>query len=329
MSWPARAETAVPVAVVVVTWNAADYIEACLGSLRRQSRPPAEVLVIDNASGDGSADRVAGSFPDVRLIRCGDNLGFCRANNLGFEETRAPFVLALNPDTTLEPDFLEALLPAFDDPAVGIATGKLLRFDRQTLDSAGQALGRSRQPIDRGYSRPDDGRYDREERVFGACGAAALYRREMLEQLRDEHGVFDERYFAFYEDLDLAWRAQRHGWQACYRPQAVGYHARGGSGRDVGLAGRLAAMLRRRPEVRYHVVKNRYLTILKNDTLRDYLANLPFIAARDLATLVLLAGTSPSVLWRLWRGRRLFRETVRERRLDSGGARHKTQGRRV
>ena len=210
-----------------------------------------------------------------------------------------------------------------------MATGKLLRFDRRTLDSAGQSLARSRQPVDRGYSRPDDGRFDREQRVFGVCGAAALYRREMLEQLRDDHGIFDERYFAFYEDLDLAWRAQRRGWQAHYRPQAVGYHARGASGRDAGLAGRWAAMLRRPAEIRYHVVKNRYLTILKNDTLRDYLANLPFIAARDLATLILLACTSPSVLWRLWRGRRLFRETLRERRLDSDGPRHKTQGRRV
>jgi GT2 family glycosyltransferase len=306
------------VATVVVSWNSRPFLRGCLESLRGLERPPAEVVVVDNASSDGSADLVRREHPQVDLVTCTRNEGFCRANNLGIRRTTSPFVLVLNPDTRLAPTFLEHLLPAFDDPAVGLAAGKLLRFDGRTLDSAGQRLARSRQVKDRGYGRLDDGRFDRDEEVFGVCGAAALYRRAMLDSIADPGACFfDEAFFAFFEDLDLAWRARRLGWRALYRHRAVGYHARGGSTDRAPRLRRLAAMLARGPEVRFHVVKNRYLTILRNDTLGGYLANLPFIWARDLATCLLLLA-SPSVLPRLWRARSAFRGALERRRLDAG-----------
>src|SRR6516164_8669318 len=172
---------AFPVGVVIVAWNSERYIVDCLSSVARLERDAAEVVVVDNASQDDTA-RLAQVFrPQVKLIRQTTNLGFSRANNIGIASTESPFLLVLNPDTRLEPDFLEKLLPSFDDPGVGIACGKLLRFDGRTIDSAGQELGRSRQPIDRGYGQADRGQFDRDEEVFGACGAAALYRRSMLE----------------------------------------------------------------------------------------------------------------------------------------------------
>jgi cellulose synthase/poly-beta-1,6-N-acetylglucosamine synthase-like glycosyltransferase len=230
---------------------------------------------------------VRDEFPEVRLLANGENLGFCRANNVGINATSAPFVLVLNPDTRLEPGFLEALLQAFEDPRVGIASGKLVRFDGRTLDSCGQQLGRSRQPIDRGYGRPDSGQLDRDDEVFGACGAAALYRRKMLKSIADPGATyFDETFFAF---------------------------------------GRVAAMLGRGPEIRFHIVKNRYLTILRNDTIRAYLRNLPFIWSRDAATFVLLLLASPSVLLRLWKERRLFEHALQRRRLDSSRPKHEVQ----
>jgi GT2 family glycosyltransferase len=318
-----------PVAVVVVAWNSAAYLPACLGSLRDLERPPAEIVVVDNGSTDGGPETVERDFPEVHLIRPGGNTGFCRANNLGIVKTRSPFVLVLNPDTRLEPRFLEELLPAFDDPRVGIATGKLLRFDGRTLDTAGQTLGRSRQPKDRGYGRPDRGQLDRDDEVFGACAAAALYRRTMLESIADGPGqYFDERFFAFNEDLDLAWRARRLGWSAAYRYRAVGYHARGGSA-DPSTGERAPAMLRRAPSVRYHIVRNRWLTMLRNDRLGAWLRNSPFVLARDAATFLLLFLTSPGVLVRLWRERSGFRESLalgrrdeRRPRLDAGASGH-------
>lgn len=323
-------ESRAPVAVIIVAWNSARYLPACLESLRALERPPDEVVVVDNGSSDGSERLVRDGFPEARWHACGENVGFCRANNLGIVGTRSPFVLVLNPDTRLEPAFLERQLEAFDDSRVGLTASKLKRFDERRLDSCGQMLGRSRQPVDRGYGRVDEGRYDRDEEVFGACGAAALYRRTMLETIDDGDGrYFDEGFFAFYEDLDLAWRARKAGWKAVYRHRAVGYHARGGSAERQGGLRRLAAMLGRSPEIRFHIVKNRYLTILRNDTLGGYLAGLPFIWGRDLATLGLLLLTSPGVLGRLWRERAIFGEALRRRRLDAARPRHQFDRDRV
>lgn len=302
---------------MIVSWNSASYLADCLQSLAALDRPPAEIVVVDGGSSDGSAALVRERFADVELVALEENVGFCAANNLGFARTRSPYVLALNPDTRLEPGFLEALLPAFADPRVGIACGKLLRFDGATIDSAGQQLGRSRQPIDRGYGEADRGQFDREEEVFGACGAAALYRREMLDALRDpDGGYFDEAFFAFFEDLDLAWRARRAGWIARYLPDALGYHARGGSAERRGWLARRLAIFSRRPEVQLHIVRNRWLTILRNDTVADYLRNLLFVLPREGASLLLLFAR-PALWPRLWRERALFARALARRRLDA------------
>jgi GT2 family glycosyltransferase len=307
-----------PVAVVIVSWNSERHLDTCLASVFALERVPAEVVVVDAGSSDGSLALVRDRYPAVELVACGENVGFCRGNNLGIARTRSPFVLALNPDTRLEPGFLERLLPAFRDPRVGIAGGKLLRFDGRTLDSAGQLLARSRQPVDRGYGEPDRGRLDRDGEVFGICGAAALYRRSMLDSIVDPGGqYFDEAFFAFVEDLDLAWRARRLGWRALYCHRAVGYHARGATA-ERPTVNRRASMLSRNPELRFHIVKNRYLTILRNDRLRSYLGNLPWVLGRDAATCVLLLVSSPGVLVRLARARALFAEARRKRRLDAG-----------
>lgn len=305
-----------PVAVIIVSWNCRDHLDTCLASLRGLERSPQDVVVVDNASTDGTVAFVQQRYPEVRVLAQDANLGFCRANNEGIDCTTAPFVLVLNPDTRVEPTFVEGLLAAFEDPEVGIVSGKLLRFDGTTFDSAGQDLAPSRQPRDRGYGRPDRGQFDHDEAVFGACGAAALYRRAMLDDIVDEDGYFDATFFAFYEDLDLAWRARRRGWKAVYRHDAVAYHARGGTAENRPVARRLAAMLGRSPEVRYHIAKNRYLTILRNDSPGAYCRNLPFILARDVATAGLLLATSPGVLGRLWKNRSLFRRALEKGRLD-------------
>ncbi len=310
-----------PVAVVIVTWNPGKLLGDSLASLRGLVRPPAETVVVDNASHDGTPDRVRREFPEVALIDNAENLGFCAANNQGIRSTTSPFVLVLNPDTRLAPEFLERLLPAFDDPGVGIAAGKLLRFDGKTLDSAGQRLGRSRRPRDRGYGEPDRGQYDRDEEVFGACGAAALYRRAMLESIADPGpDYFDEAFFAYNEDLDLAWRARRRGWRAVYRHAAIGYHQRGAV--QPGGIARRAALMAMPPRLRFHVVKNRWLTLIRNETVAGLLAHLPFILARDAVTLAVLALTSPGVLARLWRERAVFRRARELRRLDAARPGH-------
>jgi len=311
----------VRVAAVVVTWNSAAWLPGCLRALAAQTEPPEEIVVVDNASSDGSAEQARRE--GARVLALPANEGFCAANNRGIAATTSPLVLLLNPDTALDPAFLAALAPAFEDRQVGAACGKLLRWDGRTLDSAGQALGWARNPVDRGYGRPDTGRYDRQEEVFSACAAAALYRRGALQSVAGPGGeVLDPRFFAFYEDLDLAWRLRRAGWRIAYRPEARGRHARGATAGDPGVRRRFQALLHRTPEVRFHVVKNRWLTLLRNETAPGFLVHLPWILARDAATLGLLAATSPSVLGRLWRERGVFGEAWRGRRLDFIRRRH-------
>lgn len=304
--------------VVIVTWNSAGYIGPCLESVRALRRAPHEIVVVDNASGDATLELVRPVAPQARVLRLETNTGFCHAANRGIAEGHADFVLVLNPDTRLTPSFLEELLPAFDDPRVGLAGGKLLRFDGTTIDSAGQMLGRSRHPVDRGYGRRDRGQFDADATVFGICGAAALYRRAMIDEVSRANGQFyDEEFFAFYEDLDVAWRAKKRGWRAAYRHRAVAYHARGGTASSSRVRARGMAFLSRGACLRYHIAKNRYLTILRNDSLLGYARNLPFIFARDLTILSALLLLSPAAFFRLWRTRPLIRRARRLRAADA------------
>lgn len=306
-----------PVSIVIVTWHSAEHIGPCLRSIAALVRRPEAVIVVDNGSTDETVEIVRCTAPGVTMLPLGSNTGFCHAANRGIGETESRFVLLLNPDTRLEPTFLEEILPAFEDPRVGLAGGKILRFDGLTIDSAGQSLGRSRQPIDRGYGKRDAGQFDSDEEVFGICGAAVVYRREMIASVSRTSGeFFDPTFFAFYEDLDVAWRARKLGWMAAYRHRAVAYHLRGGTAGSSGVRRRGAALLHRPPDLRFHIVKNRFLVMLRNDRLGDYLRDLPFILARDLAVASILCVASPTVLLRLAKSTRLVRRALDLRRRD-------------
>jgi GT2 family glycosyltransferase len=281
----------------VVTWDSARVLPACLEALAAQTLAPERVVVVDNASMDDSAG-IARRF-GCEVIANRANLGFCRASNLGWARARGGAALFLNPDVVLEAGYLEAATaPLQASPRVGLVAGKLLRFDRVTLDSTGQFLGRSRRTIDRGYGQRDQGQFEVGGPVFSVCGAAALYRREALEDIAPDGEVFDADFFAFHEDLDLGWRAQRHGWSGCYVPAARGYHLRGGSNEELRRAAVPRARLRTLPDpVLRHAVKNRYLAMIKNDTLPAIARDLPFILGRELLLWSYLGLCRPRVAW--------------------------------
>ena len=305
----ARAE----LSAVVVSWNSARFLDACLGSLFSQRDVPVEVIVVDNGSTDGSAALVGRGHPRARLIQMGSNRGFCAANNAGLAASSAPFVLFANSDIILEESFAKEALAPFDrDARTGMTGGKLLRFDRRTIDSAGQFLTRSRRVVERGYGRCDGPETAAEGYVFSICGAAMICRREMIEDVSVGGEFFDESYFAFSEDLDVGWRARIAGWRAYYAPRAVGYHYRGGT--ETGAARSLPALLRRARPLRFHILKNRWLTLIKNDSAAALARDLPFIAARDAAMLGAALVTSPGLLLDFARSGPLWREARAKRR---------------
>jgi len=302
------------VSAVVVTWNSASYVEKCLASLQAQRLRPVQVVVVDNGSTDASARLARDAGAEV--LEAGRNLGFCRANNLGWERARGGAVLFVNPDVVLDPDYLECATRELAAGArVGLVAGKLLRFDGATLDSAGQLLARSRRTVERGYGQPDEGHFDQAGPIFSVCGAAALYRRAALEQIAPDGEVFDEDFFAFHEDIDLGWRAQRMGWKGRYVPEARGLHFRGST--DPGIRSDEPRRSRLRTlsnDLAYHAVKNRYLAMIKNDALGAVLRDLPFILGREALLWGYLALARPRVGWRVLRDGAMRRRAWRRRR---------------
>jgi GT2 family glycosyltransferase len=257
------------VSVTIVTHNSSRYIERCLRSVFVQTHAPIEVVVVDNASTDGTRN-LAGQFDDgIRVIHNNRNIGFAAAQNQAIAASSGDWVLVLNPDATLQPGFIQQLVEGGElDRKVGTVCGRLLSCNRDLeplanplIDSAGIYFTPAMRHFDRGWHEPDDGRFREMEYVFGASAAAALYRREMIADVSEGNNFFDPDFFTYREDADVAWRAQLLGWRCLYVPDAVGYHVR-----TVGPSNRGSV-----PYVlNMHSVKNRFLMRIKNTTSGVY-----------------------------------------------------------
>lgn len=319
-------ERAPLLAVQIVTWNHAGDIETCLESLRAQTSRDFELIVVDNASSDGSADRAEAALAGdarARVLREDRNHGFCGGHNRALAASRAPWVLFLNPDATLPPGFVAQLSEVAGalPPEVGTLAPLILRPDG-TIDSSGLFLDAFRRVYDRGQGERPSGA-TREEDVFGCTGAVAIHRRAMLEDVAEEGLALDERLFAYYDDLDLAWRAQLRGWRCRFVPRLVARHAR--AGRNAVRSGEREG---RRLEQRL-AVRNRLLVLLKCERARDALAALPRLVPYELARLAYVAlraprslpayldavRAAPSIL----RSRRFVRSRARPARLLASG----------
>jgi GT2 family glycosyltransferase len=223
----------VKVSVTIVGWNSGADLQRCLDSVAAQTRAVDEVVVVDNASADESA-AIARSHPVVSALEENrENRGFAGGQNQAIQRSHGDWVLTLNPDVVLGPDFVARLLERASEPRVGTLCGKLLRLgeggkrlDPPVIDSTGIVFERSFRHLDRGAGERDAGQWEVEGPVFGASGAAALYRREMIDDVSIEGEFFDELFFAYREDADVAWRAQILGWDARYVPAAVAEHVR-------------------------------------------------------------------------------------------------------
>ena len=314
-----------PVDVFVVTRDHARTVGATLAALAAQSLAPGRVVVVDNASSDRSAavvEDASGSLP-LELLRWPENRGFSAAANEAIRRTRAPWVLALNPDCRLAPDYLQTLLAAGSaHERVGAVTGLLMRAEGGALeaaprvDSAGMVVTLSGRHFDRGAGRPLRRRWLRPAFVFGASGAAALYRREALEDVAYPSGeVFDEAFFAYREDADLAWRLQRRGWRCLYWPEARAWHERGL---------RPEGKRRRTPGVNLHSVRNRFLLRWSSADWRWRVACFPWWLLRDLvvvaACLTVERSSAPALAqaWALRRRQRARGDANASRALASG-----------
>ena len=275
------------VSVTLVTYNSARFIDACLESIFAQECRPLEVIVVDNASSDSTAAVLAGYADRIRVIWNKQNLGFAAAHNQAIAASSGKWVLVLNPDVRLTAHFIETLLEAGEeqsDRRVGTVCGKLLAMSGDMtvpadplVDSTGIFFTPTLRHFDRGAREPDNGNYERPEYVFGASAAAALYRREMIDDLSIDGEFFDPDFFFYREDADVAWRAQLMSWKCLYLPQARAYHVR------TVQPGKRSQLP---PDINMHSVKNRFLMRLKNVGPALYLRNLVPTTVRDLGVIL-------------------------------------------
>jgi GT2 family glycosyltransferase len=265
----------VNVAVNIVTYNSAADIEACLESLRRQTYADFRIHVLDNDSADDTIQRIAGYTLD--LVRSTANCGFAKGHNDLIRSFPARYALILNPDTILRPDFIQTIVDALEArPDAASASGKLLRLDGRTIDSTGIIWTRNQRHLDRGADELDAAQYDNPEDIFGPSGAAALYRVRALHDTAVGGQFFDEDFFAYREDADLAWRCRLMGWTSIYVPSAVALHRRRVTPER---RSQLSAL------INYHGVKNRFLLRLNNMTVSLYRRDFWRITVRDAAVI--------------------------------------------
>jgi GT2 family glycosyltransferase len=208
------------VSIIVVNWNRRGLLNDCLGSLSRQSYSNYEIILVDNGSSDESVRFVKESFPLVKVVELRENKGFSGGNSAGFKIANGEFIALVNNDVRAEPDWLEQILqPMLGNPEVGICASKLIIDGTEAIDSAGDGLNTGGVGFNRGL-KIDRKHFSISEFIFGACGAAALYRRSMLQEI----GFFDDEFFLYDEDIDLNFRAQLAGWKCRYVPDAVAHH---------------------------------------------------------------------------------------------------------
>lgn len=256
------------ISVIVLNYNGKGFLNSCLSSLASQTYSDFEVIVVDNGSRDGSPEYIEENYPWVRLAKNDENLGFAGGTNVGIRAAKGEFIITLNNDSRADSRFIEELIKPMADPEVGVCAAKML-FPDGRINSAGICISRSGAAWDRGMFEPDRGQYEFVEEVFGACAGAALYRREML----DEIGLFDEDFFLYLEDVDLAFRARLAGWKCLYVPGARVIHHHGGT---AGVGSDLAVYYGNRNIVWYPI---------KDFPFRLLITSLPFIVARNLAVI--------------------------------------------
>jgi GT2 family glycosyltransferase len=322
---------AAKVVVSLVTYNGQAWLPGCLAALAAQTHDNFEVRIFDNASADSTA-AIAGALTEAdrrfNLYRSPANLGFAGGHNRNLAATDAEYAVVLNQDTSLAPDFLDRVGAALDArPKVGAVQPRVLNLlapgePSKLIDTTGLAMARTRRVVSRRQGASQDKRDLVPGPVWGVDGPIAVYRtaalRSASHDLPEGPQIFDESFFMYKEDVDLAWRLRLAGWSAWYEPTAVGWHARD-SGAKLG-ASLLGSLARNRQVplwIRTTSWRNHRLMMIKNERVADVVRDLPWIAAREAGALAFMAALDPRRLAAVAQAARLAPEMLRKRAADA------------
>jgi len=233
------------VTIIIVTWNSFQFLYECLESIRAQTFTDFQVMLVDNHSADKTTEFLRSEYPEYYLLQNFNNVGFCRANNQGIRLSSSDYILTLNPDTILDNTFLERIIAEADQhPKGGSFTGKVLKLHKNNeasdldtefftnskktniIDTTGLVVYKNGMSLRRGEGENAQNTFQVSQEIFGVDGACALYRREALEDIKINNEYFDENFFAYKEDVDIAYRLRLYGWNAHYVARATAYHHR-------------------------------------------------------------------------------------------------------
>ena len=288
------------VSVNLVVLNGKKFLPNCLDSVFNQTYPNYEILIVDNCSSDGSAQFIKQKYPQLRLLESQVNLGFAGGHNVAIENSDGEFILCLNQDIVMREDFLENAVGFLKkNPTIGALQPKLLRLKEQNnnfiktdiIDTTGLLMLKNRRIINRGQGQKDKGQFGKTQEVFGTDGAAPVFRRQALEDIKlpksknlSQDEYFDEDFFSYKEDVDLSWRLRLYGWKIAYLPAATAWHARG-SGDSAAFSP--IAILRERRKISDFAkslsFKNQRLMQIKNEQMALFLAHLFWFLPKEIA----------------------------------------------
>lgn len=258
--------------IIVLNYNAKEYLDKCLKSLQDINYPKDryQIVLVDNASTDGSVEFVKKNFPEIRLIANKQNFGFMKGNNIALKAIESEYYVLLNPDTFVDKDWLINLVEvAKSDGSIGLCSSKILAMDdKSKINYAGGMVNFLGFSWPRGFDEKDDGRFGALGEIGFASGASMLIKKDVLDRI----GLLDEDFFMYYEDVDYSWRARLFGYKVVYVPKSLVYHKHEGSvKKSMGFKRKF-----------YHLEKNRVETILKNYSRKSLLFLLPFIVLVEL-----------------------------------------------
>lgn len=317
------------VSISLVTYNGEKYISGCLNSVFNQTYPEIEVIIIDNGSTDKTVEILKESRiknQGLRIISNKENLGFAAGHNINIKESRGKFVLCLNQDIVLDKDFIkEAIEVMGGDEKIGAVQGKLYCLSEQSeskaksqypsirpdglaqginqttsiIDTTGLIILKNRRIINRGQGEKDIGQYNQQEEIFGVDGAAPIYRKEALEDVKirvnsrsrsaldPRFEYFDEDFFAYKEDIDLSWRLRLYGWKIVYNPKSIAWHKRKAKGKEKKGKQIINIIQSRKelsPYIQHYSFKNQRLMQIKNELTQLFLKHLPWILPKEIVS---------------------------------------------
>lgn len=252
------------VSIIIANWNGRSWLETCLPAIEQQTWQDYEIIIVDNGSQDDSVSWLRENWPEVIVIPLKLNLGFAAANNMGIRAAQGTYIVTLNNDTLVDEMWLAEMITAVSAPDIGMVAAKITIWNQpEILDSTGIEIDKLGTAWNRGYGQSSENDYGTE--VLGPSAAAALYRRDMLEEI----GLFDENYFAYYEDVDLAWRGRRAGWRCVYAQNAHVRHWHSATGEKT-------------PRLKTFLIgRNKVWSFIKNYSKSKIFLILPFFILYD------------------------------------------------